>query len=110
MDRNIEKELLLFESISTASDYEMILKDNVTFGNFVRLNYILQEIGLDYLQVYFFTKNCERFREEIDRMNEMACNEDVEMYDSWLETFVMNIKDKSTRESYMEKMKVGKEW
>lgn len=100
----------MFKSVSTASDYEMILKDDVSFGNFVRLNYILQAIGMDYLQVYFFTKNCGRFKEKIDRMNEVVCNEDDETYNGWLEAFVMNIEDKSMRESYMEKLKVGKEW
>lgn len=113
MGDKVKKELEYFKSICSVEDYEKVTSEDMTFEEFLRLDYILGTIGLNYLEIYFFNKQSEKFEGKIKEMEmiekEHEGLEDVEKYDEWLEEFISKISDNNIKIKYMDKYKVVKE-
>ena len=107
-------DLDMFKRISTNDDYEIVIKDDIKFEEFIRIDYILDTIGLDDLKIYFFEKHYDKFKERMKQLDKIELEDDIiddELYVddlefNWLESFVSKIQDKELRESMMDKLKI----
>lgn len=107
MNKKLFEELQRFRELSSAKDYELILKDKISFYDYERLGFILESLKLIELESELIIKHIENFQEEhkyLDKLNK--CYEsyiDQERYDKWLNDFLNNVKNEKDRK-YVEKM------
>lgn len=101
MEKELKKELKLFQSLSSKEDYELIEREDISFEDFERMTYILQTLNLIKLDIYFFNKNIRKFQKQYEQLerinNEYEAYVDMDVLDNWQKSFVNGIKDSDKR-------------
>ena len=118
MSDELKKELELFKKISSIDDYQKITGEEISYSDFVRLDYILDTLEFEEIKIQMHNKHSHKFiekekvLEQIEEEYDMLNAEDEEyihyddMHEKWLVEFISNIKDKNIREEMMYKAKI----
>ena len=118
MRDELKKELELFKKISSIEDYEKVTGEEISYSDFVRLDYVLDTLEFEEIKVEMHNKHYQKFTEkekalkQIEEEYDMLNAEDEEyiyyddIYEQWLMEFISNIKDENIREEMMYKAKI----
>lgn len=101
MEKVVERELEIFRNISSRNDYELIISEGIKFSDFMRLDYLLRELGLMSLEIYFFERHYVKFEKQMEYLETLDTISpiiDYETYFEWKRDFLINIKDKGERD------------
>lgn len=111
MDKNTQKELLIFKKLSSEKDYGLLEDSEIAFGDFQRISYILSTLGLSDLDMYFFEKHIDKFYTEmtyLDRLDDICSPYvDITVCIRWLKDFRDNIQNKIYRRLVNEKFELN---
>ncbi|WP_455616977.1 hypothetical protein [Eisenbergiella sp.] len=101
MEKVVERELEIFRNISSRHDYELIISEGIKFSDFMRLDYLLRELGLMSLEIYFSKRHYVKFEKQMEYLETLDTISpiiDYETYFEWKRDFLINIKDKGERD------------
>lgn len=97
MEKIVERELEIFRNISSRHDYGLIISEDIKFSDFMRLDYLLRELGLMSLEIYFSKRHYVKFEKQLaylDNLYSEFISLDYDTYKKWKIDFIDNITNK----------------
>ena len=114
----LQEELELLKKISSIEDYQKVTGEEISYSDFVRLDYILDTLEFGYVKIYMHNKHNHKFVDKEKVLNQIEEEYDIlnseddgyihydDIYEQLLKEYISKIKTKDIRQEMMCKAKI----